>query len=94
MGSEMCIRDSSDSTTNNSTADSTTSSGSSDAGIAADASGSSNSDSSSVMVHITDTGSKYHSAGCLYLKKSDHEVTLSEAKNMGLTPCSRCNPPQ
>ena len=85
---------SSDSTANNSTADSTTSSGSSDAGIAADASGSSNSDSSSVMVHITDTGSKYHSAGCSYLKKSDHEVTLSEAKNMGLTPCSRCNPPQ
>ena len=85
---------SSDSTANNSTADSTTSSGSSDAGIAADESGSSNSDSSSVMVHITDTGSKYHSAGCSYLKKSDHEVTLSEAKNMGLTPCSRCNPPQ
>jgi len=85
---------SSDSTANNSTADSTTSSGISDAGIAADASGSSNSDSSSVMVHITDTGSKYHSAGCSYLKKSDHEVTLSEAKNMGLTPCSRCNPPQ
>ena len=43
---------------------------------------------------IGDTGSKYHSAGCSYLKKSDHEVTLSEAKNMGLTPCSRCNPPQ
>ena len=85
---------SSDSTANNSTADSTTSSGSSDAGIAADTSGSSNSDSSSVMVHITDTGSKYHSAGCSYLKKSDHEVTLSEAKSMGLTPCSRCNPPQ
>lgn len=60
---------SSDSTANNSTADSTTSSGSSDAGIAADASGSSNSDSNSVMVHITDTGSKYHSAGCSYLKR-------------------------
>ena len=40
---------SSDSTANNSTADSTTSSGSSDAGIAADASGSSNSDSNSVI---------------------------------------------
>lgn len=85
---------SSNSTANNSTADSTTSSGSSDAGIAAGTAGSSSGDSSSVMVHITDTGSKYHSAGCSYLKKSDHEVTLSEAKNMGLTPCSRCNPPQ
>lgn len=78
----------------NSSGDSTASLGSSDAGIAADTSGSTNSDSSSVMVHITDTGSKYHSAGCSYLKKSDHEVTLSEAKSMGLTPCSRCNPPQ
>lgn len=47
----------------------------------------------SVIVHITDTGSKYHNAGCRYLK-SDHEVTLDEAKAMGLTPCSVCNPPQ
>ena len=85
---------SSSSVADNSSGDSTASSGSSDAGIAADTSGSTNSDSSSVMVHITDTGSKYHSAGCSYLKKSDHEVTLSEAKSMGLTPCSRCNPPQ
>lgn len=85
---------SSSSVADNSSTDSTASSGSSDAGIAADTSGSTNSDSSSVMVHITDTGSKYHSAGCSYLKKSDHEVTLSEAKSMGLTPCSRCNPPQ
>lgn len=85
---------SSSSVADNSSADSTASSGSSDTGIAADTSGSTNSDSSSVMVHITDTGSKYHSAGCSYLKKSDHEVTLSEAKSMGLTPCSRCNPPQ
>ena len=85
---------SSDSTANNFTADSTTSSDSSDAGVAAGTAGSSAGESSSVMVHITDTGSKYHSAGCSYLKKSDHEVTLSEAKNMGLTPCSRCNPPQ
>lgn len=47
----------------------------------------------SVIVHITDTGSKYHNAGCRYLK-SDHEVTLDEAKAMGLTPCGVCNPPQ
>ena len=50
--------------------------------------------SSDVTVHITKTGEKYHSAGCQYLKKSDIEVTLSEAKARGLTPCSRCNPPQ
>lgn len=93
-GTGTSNNNSSSSVADNSSADSTASSGSSNAGIAADTSGSSNSDSSSVMVHITDTGSKYHSAGCSYLKKSDHEVTLSEAKSMGLTPCSRCNPPQ
>lgn len=93
-GTGTSNNNSSSSVADNSSGDSTASSGSSDAGIAADTSGSTNSDSSSVMVHITDTGSKYHSAGCSYLKKSDHEVTLSEAKSMGLTPCSRCNPPQ
>ena len=49
---------------------------------------------SDVIVHITKTGEKYHSAGCQYLRKSDIEVTLSEAKAKGLTPCSKCNPPQ
>lgn len=93
-GTGTSNNNSSSSVADNSSGDSTASSGSSDAGIAADTSGSTNSDSSSVMVHITDTGSKYYSAGCSYLKKSDHEVTLSEAKSMGLTPCSRCNPPQ
>jgi len=39
-----------------------------------------------VIVHITKTGEKYHSAGCQYLRKSDIEVTLSEAKARGLTP--------
>lgn len=43
------------------------------------------------IVHITKTGSKYHSAGCSYLK-SDIEITLSNAVSQGYTPCSRCNP--
>lgn len=47
-----------------------------------------------ILVHITDSGTKYHAAGCAALKKSDHEVTLEEAKEKGLTPCSKCNPPQ
>lgn len=46
------------------------------------------------MVHITATGKKYHRAGCRTLKKSDTEVTLDEAKSMGLSPCGICNPPQ
>lgn len=54
----------------------------------------SDSSNSKTMVHITATGKKYHRAGCRTLKKSDTEVTLEEAKSMGLSPCGICNPPQ
>lgn len=54
----------------------------------------SDSSNSKTMVHITATGEKYHRAGCRTLKKSDTEVTLDEAKSMGLSPCGICNPPQ
>ena len=52
------------------------------------------SSNSETMVHITATGKKYHRAGCRTLKKSDTEVTLDEAKSMGLSPCGICNPPE
>lgn len=52
------------------------------------------SDETSVEVHITNTGKKYHSAGCQYLKKSDILTTLDKAKSKGLEPCSKCSPPQ
>lgn len=45
------------------------------------------------VVYRTKTGSKYHTAGCSYLKSSI-ETTVTEAQGMGLTPCSRCNPPK
>lgn len=54
----------------------------------------SDSSNSKTMVHITATGKKYHRAGCRTLKKSDTEVTLDEAKSMGLSPCGICNPLQ
>lgn len=54
----------------------------------------SDSSNSETMVHITATGKKYHRAGCRTLKKSDTEVTLDEAKSMGLSPCGICNPTQ
>lgn len=41
-------------------------------------------------VYITKTGSKYHRAGCRYLRKSQIEISLSEAKNEGYTACSVC----
>lgn len=53
-----------------------------------------NTEQTSIEVHITETGSKYHSAGCRYLKKSDKVTTLDNAKALGLEPCSVCNPPQ
>lgn len=53
-----------------------------------------NTDTTSIEVHITDTGKKYHNAGCRYLKKSDKVTTLDNAKALGLEPCSVCNPPQ
>ncbi|WP_352404471.1 ComEC/Rec2 family competence protein [Sporanaerobacter acetigenes] len=43
-------------------------------------------------VYITNTGSKYHKAGCRYLKKSKIPMKLSEAKSQGYTPCKVCNP--
>ena len=51
------------------------------------------SENNSAVVYRTKTGSKYHNAGCSYLKSSI-PTTVSEAKSMGLTPCSRCNPQQ
>ena len=68
-----------------------TSSGSDSSAAENSAADSSNSET---MVHITATGKKYHRAGCRTLKKSDTEVTLDEAKSMGLFPCGICNPPQ
>lgn len=50
-----------------------------------------NSDNQERIVYRTKTGSKYHRAGCSYLKSSI-EITLSEALSRGLSPCSRCNP--
>ncbi len=45
-------------------------------------------------VHYTRTGKKYHSDGCQYLRRSDYECSLQEALNMGLSACSRCDPPR
>lgn len=46
----------------------------------------------SKVVYTTNTGKKYHRAGCRYLKKSKIRIKLSEAKAQGLTPCSICCP--
>lgn len=43
-------------------------------------------------VYITNTGKKYHRAGCSSLKKSSHEISKQEAIDEGYEPCSKCNP--
>lgn len=42
------------------------------------------------IVYFTDTGTKYHRAGCSYLRSSSHKILLDEAVEEGYTPCSRC----
>jgi len=43
-------------------------------------------------VYVTNTGKKYHRAGCSYLK-SCHSISLEDAYIAGYGACSRCNPP-
>lgn len=74
--------------------DGTTGSASSGSDTSATENSAADSSNSETMVHITATGKKYHRAGCRTLKKSDTEVTLDEAKSMGLSPCGICNPLQ
>lgn len=50
-------------------------------------------DNGSTIVYVTDSGEKYHSAGCRYLSRSQNSITLEDAVNEGYSPCSRCNPP-
>lgn len=49
------------------------------------------SDTKTEIVYITNTGSKYHRAGCSYLK-SKKAITKEKAISQGYSPCSRCNP--
>jgi hypothetical protein len=44
-------------------------------------------------VYITRTGSKYHTAGCRYLRRSSISVDLKTALSQGYGPCSVCRPP-
>lgn len=43
-------------------------------------------------VYITDTGEKYHRAGCQYLRKSSHPISRERAIAAGYEPCKKCKP--
>jgi hypothetical protein len=47
-----------------------------------------------VIVYVTKSGKKYHTAGCSYLTDSTIPVSLEQAIAEGKTPCSRCHPPE
>ncbi|WP_459195688.1 ComEC/Rec2 family competence protein [Wukongibacter baidiensis] len=49
-------------------------------------------ESKTKTVYVTETGKKYHTGGCGYLKKSKIPINLTDAKIQGYTPCSRCKP--
>jgi micrococcal nuclease len=42
-------------------------------------------------VYITDTGAKYHEAGCRHLSHSQHAISLKDAEAQGYTPCKHCH---
>lgn len=50
------------------------------------------SDTNSMTVYVTNTGEKYHKAGCRYLSRSQHAISRSDAQSKGYTPCSVCHP--
>ena len=43
------------------------------------------------IVYITDTGKKYHNAGCRYLSDSCHEISKTDAEAQGYEPCKVCH---
>lgn len=47
----------------------------------------------SITVYVTNSGKKYHNAGCRYLSKSENSISLDDAISEGYEPCSICNPP-
>ncbi|CAN5752039.1 hypothetical protein BH11BAC3_BH11BAC3_19690 [soil metagenome] len=46
----------------------------------------------SQTVFKTPSGQKYHLASCRMVKNVSKEITLAEAKDLGLLPCKICNP--
>ncbi len=95
-GTVVISSDSENITVENATAVSTGGIGSNDVRYASCGSDSSNTyvsyeekQTQTEIVYKTNTGGKYHKAGCGYLK-SKTEITLKDAVAEGLTPCSKC----
>ena len=48
--------------------------------------------SKSATVYITNSGKKYHTSNCRYLRNSKIKTTLKSAKSKGYTACKICKP--
>lgn len=46
--------------------------------------------SEGTTVYVTNSGKKYHRAGCQYLSSSKISISLDDAESKGYKPCSRC----
>lgn len=46
----------------------------------------------SITVYTTNSGEKYHRAGCSSLRKSSYATSLTDARAAGYEPCRRCKP--
>jgi hypothetical protein len=44
-------------------------------------------------VYKTPSGAKYHLATCRMVKNVSEQITIEQAKELGLEPCKICNPP-
>jgi len=44
-------------------------------------------------VYKTPSGVKYHLASCQMVKNVSEQMTVEQAKELGLEPCKICNPP-
>lgn len=42
-------------------------------------------------VYITNTGTKYHEAGCRHLRRSQSAISLKDAEAQGYSPCKHCH---
>lgn len=41
-------------------------------------------------VYVTNSGKKYHSSGCRYLRKSQRAIDIKKARSSGYTACKVC----
>ncbi len=44
------------------------------------------------MVYMSHGSKKYHKKECKFIRGEENPITVSEAENMGLTPCKVCKP--